>query len=174
MGRGAIDTDRQARIGPMCSASDGGTRNTRTSTAGPPRPSARCHGPRSLDGGRRRRGLHCRAGPPRPSNLPARPDQRRRLQEGAFWSALLPVSVRIEGFGRLPAVEAMASGCPVVASTSPCLPEVCGEAALYADPDDIYAWAEAVRRLMGSPGLRKQLAAAGQERARILYLARHC
>jgi len=73
---------------------------------------------------------------------------------------------RIEGFG-LPAIEAMASGCPVVASTSPCLPEVCGDAALYADPDDSYAWAEAVRSLMGRPKLRRQLAAAGRERARI-------
>jgi glycosyltransferase involved in cell wall biosynthesis len=73
---------------------------------------------------------------------------------------------RIEGFG-LPAVEAMACGCPVVASTSPCLPEVCGDAALYADPDDTDAWADAVRRIMGRPELRRQLAAAGRARARL-------
>jgi glycosyltransferase involved in cell wall biosynthesis len=72
---------------------------------------------------------------------------------------------RIEGFG-LPAVEAMASGCPVVASTSPCLPEVCGDAALYADPDDLNGWAEAVRRIMSRPDLRRRLAEAGYARAR--------
>lgn len=72
---------------------------------------------------------------------------------------------RIEGFG-LPAVEAMASGCPAVVSTSPCLPEVCGDAALYADPDDTEAWAGAVRRIMAKPDLRKRLVTAGHERAR--------
>lgn len=71
---------------------------------------------------------------------------------------------RIEGFG-LPAVEAMASGCPVVASTSPCLPEICGDAALYADPDDIDGWADAVRNLQHFPQLREGLVAAGHARA---------
>lgn len=73
---------------------------------------------------------------------------------------------RIEGFG-LPAVEAMAAGCPVVASTSPCLPEICGEAALYADPDDHGAWIECVRRLKEDKALRSRLVAAGKARAAV-------
>lgn len=72
---------------------------------------------------------------------------------------------RIEGFG-LPAVEAMAAGCPVVASTSPCLPEVCGDAALYEDPDDVDGWADAVRRLMSRPDLRRCLIERGHAQAR--------
>jgi glycosyltransferase involved in cell wall biosynthesis len=71
---------------------------------------------------------------------------------------------RIEGFG-LPAIEAMAAGCPVVASTSPCLPEICGEAALYADPDDAGAWIERVRLLQEDKALRRRLVAAGRARA---------
>jgi glycosyltransferase involved in cell wall biosynthesis len=71
---------------------------------------------------------------------------------------------RIEGFG-LPAVEAMASGCPVVASTSPCLPEICGDSALFADPDNLHAWAESVRLLMLDPGLRERLVVKGRARA---------
>lgn len=71
---------------------------------------------------------------------------------------------RIEGFG-LPAVEAMASGCPVVASTSPCLPEVCGDAALYADPDDVDGWADAVRSLHFKAALRRNLIKAGLAKA---------
>jgi glycosyltransferase involved in cell wall biosynthesis len=72
---------------------------------------------------------------------------------------------RIEGFG-LPAIEAMASGCPVIASTAPCLPEVCGEAALYADPDDLDGWYEAVERLRDEPELRRRLVRAGHACAR--------
>ena len=71
---------------------------------------------------------------------------------------------RIEGFG-LPAIEAMASGCPVVASTSPCLPEICGDSALYADPDDVHSWAEKVRQLMLNPALREWLVTKGSARA---------
>ncbi len=72
---------------------------------------------------------------------------------------------RIEGFG-LPAVEAMALGCPVVASTAPCLPEVCGDAALYADPDDLVAWSDAVASIHRHPDLRRRLVEAGRHRAR--------
>jgi len=71
---------------------------------------------------------------------------------------------RMEGFG-LPAVEAMVRGCPVVASTSPCLPEICDAAALLADPDDDDAWVAAVRDLLDNPELRIRLSCAGRNRA---------
>jgi glycosyltransferase involved in cell wall biosynthesis len=71
---------------------------------------------------------------------------------------------RIEGFG-LPAVEAMALGCPVIASSAPCLPEVCGAAALYADPDDVAAWVDAVRRVKGDADLRRRMVEDGNARA---------
>jgi glycosyltransferase involved in cell wall biosynthesis len=72
---------------------------------------------------------------------------------------------RIEGFG-LPAAEAMALGCPLIASTAPCLPEVCGDAALLADPDDPDAWIAAIQRLWHDPELRGDLIARGFERAK--------
>ncbi|MEF2554109.1 glycosyltransferase family 1 protein [Aurantimonas sp. A2-1-M11] len=71
---------------------------------------------------------------------------------------------RIEGFG-LPAVEAMTAGCPVVASTSPCLPEICGDAALYANPDDLDAWAGHIRQLQDDAPTRSRLVEAGFQKA---------
>jgi glycosyltransferase involved in cell wall biosynthesis len=67
-----------------------------------------------------------------------------------------------EGFG-LPALEAMASGTPVVAANRGALPEVCGGAALLADPDDPDAFADALLRASGPE--RERLAGAGRERA---------
>jgi glycosyltransferase involved in cell wall biosynthesis len=71
---------------------------------------------------------------------------------------------RIEGFG-LPAVEAMALGCPVIASSAPCLPEVCGSAALYADPDDVVAWVDAIGRVKNDADLRRRMVDDGYARA---------
>ena len=84
---------------------------------------------------------------------------------GLFGQALcFAFPSRAEGFG-LPAIEAMACDCPVVASTAPCLPEICGQAALYADPDDVSAWVAAVRAILLQPGLRQTLCDAGRQRA---------
>ena len=63
---------------------------------------------------------------------------------------------RAEGFG-LPAVEAMALGCPVISSNASSLPEICGEAALYAAPDDAAGWLEAIRRIANDPMLRQSM-----------------
>lgn len=69
-----------------------------------------------------------------------------------------------EGFG-LPPLEAMACGCPVAVARAAALPEVCGDAALYFDPNDVDAIATALRQLRSDAGLREQLRAAGTRRA---------
>jgi glycosyltransferase involved in cell wall biosynthesis len=52
-----------------------------------------------------------------------------------------------EGFG-LPPLEAMASGCPVAASRSGSLPEICGDAAVLFDAHDPAAIAAGVREVL--------------------------
>jgi glycosyltransferase involved in cell wall biosynthesis len=71
-----------------------------------------------------------------------------------------------EGFS-LPAIEAMACGAPVVATTGGALPEVVGEdgdTALLVAPNDPDALAQAIGRLLDSPELRARLGAAGHSR----------
>jgi glycosyltransferase involved in cell wall biosynthesis len=71
---------------------------------------------------------------------------------------------RYEGFG-LPPLEAMACGCPVVASSAASLPEVCGDAALFFDCDDAGSLRAAIDRVLADAALRLRLRAAGLERA---------
>jgi glycosyltransferase involved in cell wall biosynthesis len=70
-----------------------------------------------------------------------------------------------EGFG-IPPLEAMASGCPVAASNAASIPEVCGPAALYFDPERTDDVARAICTLAGDEALRARLARRGLERAR--------
>ena len=70
-----------------------------------------------------------------------------------------------EGFG-LPPLEAMLCGCPVIVSDRASLPEVCGEAALYCNPDDPVDIAAKLRRVLTSHLLQAELREAGRARAR--------
>jgi glycosyltransferase involved in cell wall biosynthesis len=70
-----------------------------------------------------------------------------------------------EGFG-LPPLEAMLCGCPVVVSNRASLPEVCGQAALYCNPDDPVDIAAKLRRVLTSSLLQSELREAGYARAR--------
>jgi glycosyltransferase involved in cell wall biosynthesis len=72
-----------------------------------------------------------------------------------------------EGFS-LPAVEAMACGVPVVATTGGALPEVVGDdgkAGLLVAPNDPSALAAALDRVLSDADLRTRMGAAGRERA---------
>jgi glycosyltransferase involved in cell wall biosynthesis len=71
---------------------------------------------------------------------------------------------RYEGFG-MPPLEAMACGTPSVVAAASSLPEVVGDAALLAAPDDISAWAGALWRLLSDAALRDDLRARGFARA---------
>ncbi len=92
------------------------------------------------------------------------------LEEGdrrAFYerARLLVLPSFDEGFG-IPAVEAMAAGVPVVVSRRGALPEVCGDAAVYVDPDDPRGMAAAIAELLADPERLEDLRQRGVARAR--------
>jgi glycosyltransferase involved in cell wall biosynthesis len=71
---------------------------------------------------------------------------------------------KYEGFG-LPVAEAMGLGCPVICSPVASLPEVGGEAVLYAKLNR-ESYLEAMRRLAGDSAVRSELVERGKEQAR--------
>ncbi len=77
----------------------------------------------------------------------------------------LAFASRAEGFG-LPAVEAMACGCPVVASTAGSLPEVVGDAGLLGPAGEPGALASALEEVLTDPATRLELTVRGRDRAR--------
>ena len=88
----------------------------------------------------------------------------RALYENA---ACLLFPSRYEGFG-LPPVEAMACGCPVVASRGGAVQEVCGDSALYFDADVPQSITLAVERLLEESGLADDLRSRGLQRVSAL------
>ncbi len=73
----------------------------------------------------------------------------------------------LEGFG-LPAVEAAACGCPVVATTASPLPELLGSGGLFVDPADGPGWERALLEVLRSEELRRRLREEGVAAARRL------
>jgi glycosyltransferase involved in cell wall biosynthesis len=92
----------------------------------------------------------------------------RALLEGA---ACLAFPSTTEGFG-LPPLEAMILGCPAVVAPCGALPEVCGEAAVYADPHDVKAWVRAILPFIGEPKVRAAAGATARQHASAFTWAR--
>jgi glycosyltransferase involved in cell wall biosynthesis len=69
-----------------------------------------------------------------------------------------------EGFG-LPPLEAMACGCPVIASERTSIPEVVGDAGILLDPEDPKAWCNAMFRVLDEPAIRKDMKEKSLQRA---------
>ncbi len=82
----------------------------------------------------------------------------RELYQGAL---CLAFPSRTEGFG-FPPIEAMSLDCPVVSSSSAVMPEILGEAPLYAAPDRPDQWIAAIEAIGADPALRASLVARGR------------
>ena len=78
-------------------------------------------------------------------------------------SAVLVLPSLMEGFG-LPAVEAAACGCPVIATTESPLPELLGAGGIFIDPRG-QALRGALERVLSSEELRRTMGQAGAEAA---------
>jgi glycosyltransferase involved in cell wall biosynthesis len=70
-----------------------------------------------------------------------------------------------EGFG-WPPLEAMACGCPVVASSTTAVPEVVGDGGRLCPPDDAAAWVGAIGTILEDPAVARELRERGLARAR--------
>jgi glycosyltransferase involved in cell wall biosynthesis len=79
-------------------------------------------------------------------------------------AAVLAMPSKYEGFG-LPVLEAMACGTPALASNTSSLPEIGGDAALYAWPDDARSWIHLLNLAMDDEELRASLRERGLQQA---------
>jgi len=82
-------------------------------------------------------------------------------------STVLVLPSLMEGFG-LPAVEAAACGCPVIATTASPLPALLGEGGLYVDPESSEQLERAVCNVLASEPLQARMRDAGLAAARRL------
>jgi glycosyltransferase involved in cell wall biosynthesis len=70
-----------------------------------------------------------------------------------------------EGFG-LPILEAMQSGCPAIISRESCMPEVGGDAAYYFDGYKTESLEQAIKNVLTSKKLQKELSEKGLAQAK--------
>ncbi|MEZ2311109.1 glycosyltransferase family 4 protein [Paraburkholderia sp. RCC_158] len=109
--------------------------------------------------------------------LKQRPELRRRIRLFDYTSRPFLISLiraakavvfpsLYEGFG-LPILEAMQLGTPTLCSSGGSLPEIAGDASVCVDPYDVGDIARGLRILDQDEQLRKHLALAGVERAKV-------
>ena len=101
--------------------------------------------------------------PPSAVEISCLPEEEMPTFYSGAVALLLPS--RYEGFG-LPALEAMACECPVVAARGSSLRELIGDAGILVSPDEPVGWIEAAARLFAQAELRRQLGELGRSRAR--------
>ena len=70
-----------------------------------------------------------------------------------------------EGFG-IPPIEAMAAGCPVIASNTSSMPEVIGDAGFLFNPKSKDDLADKMKEVVNSGILRQEMIKRGKERAK--------
>ncbi len=88
----------------------------------------------------------------------------RELEEMYVRAGVFAFPSLDEGFG-MPVLDAMARGLPVLTSNSSALPEVGGDAVVYADPLDVQSIREGLLRLVEDQDLRNQYSERGLQRA---------
>jgi glycosyltransferase involved in cell wall biosynthesis len=101
------------------------------------------------------------------------PDER--IVELYNESACAVVPSLYEGFS-LPAIEAMSTGCPLVATTGGALPEVTGadgETCIAVEPANSDALAAGIRRALEDPEASRRIGSAGRDRVIQKWSWRH-
>ena len=71
-----------------------------------------------------------------------------------------------EGFG-FPPLEAMSLGCPVVASSTSSLPEICGNAAIYFNPEDVAELSATLQSILVDQPLQTAVRERGYTQVRL-------
>jgi glycosyltransferase involved in cell wall biosynthesis len=77
-----------------------------------------------------------------------------------------------EQFGRM-LIEAMACGVPVIGSTSGEIPHVLADAGIVAREGDVEDWRDAIDRVLGTPGIRRELSERGVRRVHEHFTWQH-
>lgn len=91
------------------------------------------------------------------------PHAKMNLLFGSSWAYVFPSFY--EGFG-IPPIEAMQCDIPVASSNAASLPEACGDAAYYFDPEDQDEMLMALEEIAFNTNLRKNLIEKGRVQCR--------
>ncbi|UWZ85562.1 glycosyltransferase family 4 protein [Occallatibacter riparius] len=90
------------------------------------------------------------------------------MRETYRQSEILLMPSLCEGFG-IPVLEAMASGTPVVCSSSTCLPEIGADAPRYFNPYSTSSMAEAIQQVLSNAQIREEMSQRGLKRAHAFH-----